>query len=198
MDLCVFRASALLLAVAAITSADPISERAIRHFGGRVRKLQSYEKTVKGLQQYLRDSGVHRITAEQMTRPNHPDVAREHGYENFVPQKVWWSRGAALALLAEAIEKAVGEPVTIRNWWRPAAYNRDRRVSGAERSDHVSAHAIDIDYRSARSAENAQRWIEQLRRKQPWLRLSIGEGPRTTHVGIGSPLGSRRWTYASD
>ena len=167
LQLCAFRLSAVVIATAAITSAEPITERAIRHFGGRVRKLQTYDASVKGLQQYLRDSGVRRITAQQMTRPNHPDIAREHGFDNFVPKKEWWPRGRlALALLAEAIEKAIGEPVTIRNWWRPEAYNRDRRVAGASRSDHLSAHAIDIDYRSARSAQKAQSFVEQLRRER--------------------------------
>ncbi|HYO83753.1 MAG TPA: D-Ala-D-Ala carboxypeptidase family metallohydrolase [Bryobacteraceae bacterium] len=192
------RLAGALMALAGTTSAASVVERAIRHFGGQVQQHSQYEQSVAGLNQYLRDSGVRRMTAEQMTRPHHRAAARKHGYDNFVPKSEWWPRGAALALLTEALEDATGERVTMRNWWRPDQYNRDPQVGGAERSDHVSAHAVDIDYTSARSAERAQRWLEELRRKHPWLRLSLGSGPRTTHVGIASPLGSRSWTYRTN
>jgi hypothetical protein len=186
----------ILAALPGTGSAQRVPERAIRHFGGQsVSKLEKYRETTAGLQQYLRDSGVRRFAAEQLTRPNHADVARKYGYENFVPTQQWWPRGAALALLAEALEKAIGEPVTIRNWWRPERYNRDPRVRGASRSDHLTAHAVDIDYRSEKSARRAQEWLDKLARTNAWLRLSLGFGPTTTHVGIDSPLGSRRWTY---
>ena len=186
----------LLVALSTVASAQSVPERAIRHFGGRaVSQTQQYRATTAGLQQYLRDSGVRKFSAERLTRPNHVDVARKYGYENFVPRKQWWPRGAALGLLAEALEKEIGEPVTIRNWWRPDRYNRDPQVRGASRSDHLTAHAVDIDYRSEKSARRAQEWLEQLARKNPWLRLSLGFGPTTTHVGIDSPLGGRRWTY---
>ena len=182
----------------AIASPQSVADRAIQQFGGRrVSQMQKYGGTAAGLQQYLRDSGVRRFTAEQLTRPHQPDVARKYGYASFVPKKEWWARGAALALLAEDLEKAIGERVTIRNWWRPQAYNRDPRVKGAARSDHVSAHAVDIDYRSKESARRAQKWLEELARTRGFLRLSLGFGPITTHVGIDSPLGSRRWTYES-
>ena len=185
----------LLTTLPGIVSAASVPERAIRHFGGRLTKPEEYAESVSGFQKYLRDSGVRKVSATQMTRPHHVAIARDVGFDVFLPKKAWWSRGAALALLAQAIEEAIGEPVTIRNWWRPARYNADARVAGAKRSDHLTAHAIDIDYRSRRSAERARRWLEELRRKQPWLRLSVGSGPITTHVGIDSPLGSRQWTY---
>jgi hypothetical protein len=186
----------ILAALPTVASAQNVPERAIRHFGGRiVGKTEQYRATTAGLQQYLRDSGVRRFNAERLTRPNHPDIARKYGYETFVPAQQWWARGAALILLAEALEKAIGEPVTIRNWWRPDRYNRDPGVRGAARSDHITAHAVDIDYRSQKSARRAQQWLEQLARTNAWLRLSLGFGPITTHVGIDSPLGSRRWTY---
>jgi hypothetical protein len=186
----------ILAALSTVASAQSVPDRAIRHFGGRsVGKLDQYRATTAGLQQYLRDSGVRRFTAERLTRPNHADIARKYGFENFVPTQQWWPRGAALALLAEALEKAIEEPITIRNWWRPDRYNRDPRVRGAARSDHVTAHAIDIDYRSEKAAHRAQQWLEQLARTNAWLRLSLGFGPTTTHVGIDSPLGSRRWRY---
>ena len=192
----------LLIAAAllpAMASAQSVADRAIQQFGGRraSQVQKKYGATIAGLQQYLRESGVRRFTAEQLTRPHHQDVARQHGYESFVPKQEWWPRGAALALLAEELEKAIGERVTIRNWWRPERYNRDPRVKGAARSDHISAHAVDIDYRSRQSARRAQKWLEELARKREWLRLSLGFGPNTTHVGIDSPLGRRRWTYES-
>lgn len=185
----------LITAAPGIVSAASIPERAIRHFGGEVKNVQEYSESVAGFQKYLRDSGVRKVSATQMTRPHHVQIARDLGFNHFLPKKIWWSRGAALALLAQAIEEAIGEPVTIRNWWRPQRYNADRRVAGAARSDHLTAHAIDIDYRSTRSAERAQRWLDEQRRNSAWLRLSVGSGPRTTHVGIDSPLGSRQWTY---
>lgn len=185
----------LLFSVHTTKAQTNVFERAIRHFGGKVVNTAYYTESVTGFEQYLRASGVRLLTAEQMTRPHHPEVASALGYRNFLPRREWWPRGAALALLAEKIQRVTGEPLTLRNWWRPEAYNRDWRIEGAKKSDHLTAHSIDLDYPSAESRLRAERWLHTLSKEQRWLELSLGLGPRTTHIGIHSPHGGREWRY---
>lgn len=182
----------LILLVSASTN---VHERTIRYFGGKVVRVVSYEKSEAGFEQYLRDTGVRQITAEQLTTPNHRGVAEKYGYKVFLPVQDWWARGAALALIAEKIQDLIDEPVHIRNWWRPQPYNLDKKVKGKPRSDHVTAHAIDIDYRTLASCTRATKWLRELAEKERWLELSLGTGPTVTHVGIASPVGAREWRY---
>jgi hypothetical protein len=185
--------TALVLLFAA--KPDSVPKRAIRHFGGKVVNARSYQETRAGFAQYLRDGGIRRISAEQLTTPNHPEIAQKYGYGAFLPTRVWWARGLALALVAEKIQDLMRQPVRIRNWWRPGDYNLDEGVGGKPRSDHVTAHALDLDYPSPASCARAIRWLRILARKHPWLRLSLGTGPTVTHVGIDSPIGAREWRY---
>jgi hypothetical protein len=169
--------------------------RAIRHFGGTVVKASSYPNSETGFARYLRDSGVRRITAGQLTAPNHPEIAGKYGYKTFLPRQEWWSRGAVLALIAERIQQRIGYAVRIRNWWRPNPYNADQVVGGSRRSDHLTADAVDIDYPSIAACRRAGAWLRLVARTHPWLRLSLGTGPTVTHVGFDSPIGSREWRY---
>jgi hypothetical protein len=187
----------LLLSAAFCRAAPPpdVHERAIRYFGGKVVAPTKYAASEAGFASYLRDTGLSSISAADLTDPHHPRVAEKYGYKVFLPVQAWWPRAAALGLVAQQIEKLIGQQVRIRNWWRPQPYNLDKTVGGAPRSDHVTAHAIDIDYQSVASCARAIEWLRELRVKQRWLRLSLGTGPLVTHVGIDSPVGSREWVY---
>lgn len=169
--------------------------RAIEYFHRIVVEPSGYPRTVEGFQDFLTATGIQHFSAREMTRPNHRDKARDAGFEIFLPEHDWWARGAALASAADALRELVDEPVPMRNWWRPPEYND--AVGGADSSDHVSAHAVDLDYGSQDSRRRAEHRLREYASDAPWLELSLGLGGRTTHVGIGSPRGARDWFYDS-
>lgn len=175
-----------------------VAQRAIRTLKGKVVSPRDYPHTLEGFQRFLTDSGVRFFSAVELTRPNHPEVAARVGYREFLPSPDWWPRGAALALLADRLREVVGSPVKLRNWWRPEAYNRTPEVAGARSSDHLTAHSLDLDYSSADDQRKASVWLHDLMKREPWMKLSLGIGPTTTHVGIGSPRGSREWRYGAE
>ena len=176
--------------------ASDVFASAITLFGGKAVNASGFAETISGFQQYLTAVGVHAVSALDLTRPHHPNIAVRLGFRDFLPPRSWWPRGAALALLTERLERAAGGEVTVRNWWRPEAYNRDPGVGGAKNGDHPTANAVDLDYSSASARARAERFLRKLDGQEPWLGLSLGLGPETTHVGIGSARGRREWHYA--
>jgi len=170
--------------------------RAIGLFGGIAVEPARFPNTVQGFADYLQATGVRGVSAAELTRPHHPEVAARLGFQSFLPPQQWWSRGAALALMTERLNAVTGDRVIIRNWWRPAAYNADPTVGGAKNGDHPTANAVDLDYASPASRAKAERFLRSIEAKDPWLNLSLGLGAQTTHVGIGSPKGHREWHYA--
>lgn len=174
---------------------DSLFTEAITRFGGTFVEPTDHPMTVAGFQEYLGASGVRHFSAREMTTPHNPAVASRLGYDTFLPPHAWWPRGAALALIADELRTLVGEPVKMRNWWRPPAYNQ--RVDGAADSDHVTGHGVDLDYRSADSRRRAEARLRELAAEHDDLQFSFGLGNQTTHVGILSPGRSRDWTYAS-
>lgn len=177
-------------------SIDDLLDRAIDFFGGPAGiDPTSFEMTMDGFQEYLDALGVEHFTAREMLTPHHPNTASRFGFSVFLPPHRWWKRGGALALLADELRRLVGEPVVMRNWWRPTVYNA--AVDGAAESDHVTAHGIDLDYRSAASRRTAEARLRELYNDERWLQLSLGLGNQTTHVGISSPGRRRDWLYAS-
>lgn len=170
-------------------------DRAITLFGRTPVDASHFDATVDGFQNFLTSTGIQHFSAREMVTPNHKDIARRLGYDEFLPEQAWWDRGAALAACADVLREAVGEPVRMRNWWRPRDYNSE--VGGAAGSDHVTAHGVDLDYRSADSRRIAEAQLREWQRDEDWLEMSLGLGGRTTHVGIGSPRGRRDWTYDS-
>jgi hypothetical protein len=170
-------------------------DAAIGRFGGTVVAPTGYPMTREGFGRYLDDTGVAHFSANEMLRPHKADVARRLGYDRFLPPHSWWPRGAALALIADELRRLVGEPVMMRNWWRPVAYNRE--VGGAADSDHVTGHGVDLDYRSADSRRRAEARLRELYQGEEALELSLGLGNVTTHVGLLSPGRKRDWFYSS-
>jgi hypothetical protein len=156
----------------------------------------SFPATNEGFDEYLKACGVSAISAVSLTTPNHPRIASRLGYSHFLPERKWWPRGAALALLAQQLQTVAAEPVAVRNWWRPPKYNSHPAVAGAKYGDHPTANAVDLDYQTVAGRMRAERWLRALDKNAPWLELSLGLGPRTIHVGMGSPRGRREWHYA--
>lgn len=185
-----------LPAVPVQSAASDVFARAIRDLGGTPVPFNQFPDTLDGFETYLRSCGVKHLSARTLTRPNHPQIAHRLGFTNFLPTRQWWPRGAALALIVDKLQAAAGEPIQVRNWWRPSAYNSDRTVGGASHGDHPTANAMDLDYPTEAGRKRAERWLRSLDRQMPYLRLSLGLGGRTTHVGIGSARGRREWHYA--
>ncbi len=173
-----------------------VYSRSIQALGGTPVDPGAFPETVAGFQQYLSASGVRAVSAVELTRPHHPDVASRLGFDAFLPPRNWWPRGAALALLTQGIRERARGPVAVRNWWRPARYNADPAVGGAKNGDHPTANALDLDYATVGSRMQAELYLRQLERKNPWMELSFGFGALSTHVGLASPRGHREWHYA--
>lgn len=163
--------------------------------GGKIVNVGAFPVTVAGFQQYLLATGVKAVSAVEMTTPNHPAVAAKLGFQAFLPPQSWWSRGAALALLTQAMETATKTTAHLRNWWRPAAYNTDPAVKGARNGDHPTANALDLDYASAGDRMKAESFFRRIEKQFPWMQLSFGFGAQTTHIGLASPRGHREWHY---
>ena len=170
--------------------------KSIRTLGGTVVDPAAYPNTLDGFQAFLTASAVNAVTALDLTRPNHPEVAARLGFQSFLPAQAWWPKGAALALLVQRIEFQAQAAVRVRNWWRPSVYNADPAVGGARNGDHPTADAVDLDYPTVGSRARAELYLRTLQRLHPWMQLSLGLGALTTHVGIGSPRGHREWHYA--
>jgi hypothetical protein len=182
----------------------------IEHFGGTVVDAMAYSDDLAGFQQYLDDVGVQYFSANEITTPNNPTAAQMCGYDILLPDPSWWEKIGALALLADELRALVGEPVFMRNWWRPPCYNE--LVGGAAGGDHPDADAVDLDFLSAGSRALAQGylceqyWAQDIVPPEaiapgsdldPRLNLSVGMGGATLHVGLLSVNGRRFWFYGS-
>lgn len=150
--------------------------------------------TVDGFQNYLRQLGVVHFTADEMVTPHNTEAAEKAGYKILLPLRHHWSKGGACALMADRLRVLVGDKVKLRNWWRPPEYNR--LVGGASASDHISASAIDLDFRKRDHRRKAELWLMDLYRKD-LFELSLGLGGQSIHLGCFSPGGKRLWKYKS-
>jgi len=157
----------------------------------------AFGNDLRGLRYYLEVAGPFpNFTADELTRPHHARLAANLGLgERLLAPRKWWPRYAALLSIAQHLRNTLGSPITIRNAWRPQAYND--AVGGSQLSDHLWCLALDLDYKSMDHRREAEEWLKELHRTDPWLRLSLGLGARTTHVGILSAKGARTWKYAS-
>ena len=174
---------------------DQLLNKAILLFGGRVIDPKKYSHTLEGFQEYLTASNVQSFTAKEMLIPHRLKTAKALGYKILLPKHEWWARGVALAKIADRLRVEVDSPMRMRNWWRPANYNA--KVGGARSSDHILALGVDLDYKSGNKRRIAERYLKNVKKKNPWLKMSLGLGGRTTHVGILTSKGERTWHYSS-
>ena len=170
---------------------------AITRLGGKVVDPMAYPYTLAGFQQYLDASGVNRqfSSAWEMAKPNHPEIAKKYGYTLFLPYRIWWPKGAALALLQNRLRELVGEAIVINNWWRPKGYNEDPGVGGAPNGDHPDGDALDLNFRSAAAKWKACEYMYNLQQSEPTLKVSIGiyGSGGVLHTGLQSAKGKRSW-----
>ncbi len=165
-------------------------------FGGRVVPVPAAPSPrLALLDRFLRDSGVTRWSAEELTRPSSPRAAAAAGFDRLIPPLIWWHRFAAMALAAQGLDYRAPNGTQIRNLYRPEPYNT--AIGGASESYHVTAGAIDVDFVSRRDREAAELWIRRVYCKQRWLKMGLGVGRKTIHLDF---LGdrSRPWQWAYD
>jgi hypothetical protein len=173
---------------------------AVERLGGKPVDPRSFPETVEGFQQFLDAVGVNRqwSSAVELTRPNHPNIAKTFGFTVFLPKKEKWLKGAALALAQNRLRELVGEPVGINNWWRPPGYNE--AVGGKTKGDHPDADALDLNFRSAAAHKKAHDWVlANWYSAEPRLAISLGDypsSPTVMHLGIQSRNGRRKWSNA--
>jgi hypothetical protein len=155
----------------------------------------AYEETFEGFAEYLTAIGAKHVSAKELLSPHKPKVAEKLGYEWLLPPREMWSNLEPLIEVFEQMRALVNEPIAVRNWWRPADYNAE--VGGAKRSDHISGHAFDCDFKSRDSRAKAEELVERLQDERDDLQLSLGFGAKTIHLGAKSPKGRRTWYYDS-
>ena len=133
----------------------------------------------------------------EILSPHRKQIARELGYgERFDVPEAMWRNGITILLIADKIRHAVGHPVQMRNFYRPADYNK--AVGGSENSDHIEARAVDLDFATAADRMFAQGFVRGLADAFPSSGWGLGIGMRSLHVGIGRTRGSGRiWYYDS-
>ena len=182
----------------------------VEHFGGTVVDATDYTDDIVGFQAFLDDTGVQFFSANEITTPHNASAAAGCGYQILLPDQDMWARIAALALFSDELRALVGEPIYMRNWWRPPCYNT--AVGGAAGGDHPDGDAVDLDFQSATSRALAQRhlcemyWAQDIVAAEdiapgsdldPRLNMSVGLGGATIHLGVLSERGRRHWTYSS-
>ncbi len=185
-------------------------EYLIQMLGGDPVNAFDYGPDLDSFQMYLDDVGVQHFTAEEITAPHNQAAATECGYTILLPERDQWEKAAALALFTDELRGLVGEPIYMRNWWRPPCYNE--AVGGAAGGDHPDADAVDLDFSSATSRAMAQKFLceeywnapiitpDQIAPGadiDPMLNMSVGLGGLTIHLGVLSNGGRRNWFYGS-
>jgi hypothetical protein len=155
----------------------------------------SYPATADGFGQYIQALGARHVSSSELLTPHNRAVATALGYQWLLPERSTWANLVPLIDMFEMIRAAVGAPIKVRNWWRPADYNA--RVGGAKASDHITGHAFDCDFRSRDHRRIAERLLVDLQKNRRDLAISLGLGDLTIHIGAKSPKGKRTWRYDS-
>jgi hypothetical protein len=182
----------------------------IQMLGGDPVNPFDYGPDLDSFQLYLDAVGVQHFTAEEIVTPHNQAAATECGYTILLPERDQWEKAAALAMFTDELRELVGEPIYMRNWWRPPCYNA--AVGGAAGGDHPDADAVDLDFSSATSRAIAQKFLcesywsapivtpDQIAPGadvDPMLNMSVGLGGLTIHLGVLSNGGRRNWFYGS-
>lgn len=164
---------------------------AIALFGGAVGvRPDAYPETEDGWKMYLRAIRVLRyFKPVEFTRPVSGGIA-------LAPRR-YWPQKALCALLSDEFRLHAKVPVRVRYLYRDPTLNAQR--GGAPGSDHLTAHAVDLECLGERGPAGKQRAMDRFvdcLYGMPGLAVSVGIGrERITHLGALSPAGQRRWRY---
>ncbi len=146
---------------------------------------------------FMASLGVGRhFTVKEVCEPNDSSAAEETGYTWLVPPPPTWPVVAVILWIADEMRDLVDAPVNMRSLWRPFSYNVQVAKSTIE-SDHPNACGTDLDFKNEEDREKAMHWLCGFISLNPLLRVSVGIGKKTLHVGVLSPQGRRHWTYDS-
>ncbi len=182
----------------------------IDHLGGDPVNAFDYGPDLDSFQLYLDAVGVQYTSAAEIVEPYDPAAATGCGLTILLPEREQWEKIGALALFTDELRELVGEPIFMRNWWRPPCYNA--AVGGAANGDHPDADAVDLDFLSNASRAMAQKFLCETYWSQdivapdqiapgadldPRLNMSVGLGGVSIHLGVLSAGGRRYWTYSS-
>ena len=170
------------------------------YFGRRMPCPVEYGHSLEELQRFFDDMGIEYFTAREYATPYHPEIARELGYKGglLIPPPHMWAHLAPCIAAADKLRKTLGAPVKCINGWRPADYNK--RVGGSTRSDHITAHAVDVEP-SGELIALATVWAESILDEDgDRLLMSLGMGPTRLHIGFRAPVteekgSARHWSY---
>jgi hypothetical protein len=166
-----------------------------------VRSKRDYGRDVAGLFDYLSQMacGKH-FSMREVVIPHHKTIAKKCGYTAFVPPIHLWPFVGIVLMLGDLMRDVVGRPVRLRNLWRPVPYNikvahttRAKSLKG----DHSNACAGDFDFQDVSDRRKAEGAMRAMSIQHPELKMSLGMGLRTLHVGVLSPRGHRHWFYPS-
>lgn len=155
-----------------------------------------FTRDVTSLADYLGRVGVRHFAASEIAMPlgdSRRAKMRQCGYDDLIPPVTWWPRLALLLLIADRCRMVCGSPVMVRWAWRPEELNA--LVGGAQYSDHITCHAIDLEFRSRGDRAKVQSSVLEHLWSLSLFDISLGIGWRIAHVGAFSPRGHRRWKY---
>ncbi len=182
----------------------------IDHLGGDPVDPFDFGPDLDSFQLYLNAVGVQHVSAEEIVKPHNAGAAAGCGLSILLPGRDHWKKIGALALFTDELRDLVGEPVHLRNWWRPPCYNS--AVGGAAGGDHPPGDAVDLDFLSPTSRAMAQKhlcetyWQQDILKPSeiapgsnvdPRLNMSVGLGGVSIHLGVLSEKGRRKWKYTS-
>ena len=177
-------------------------QRFIEILGGQYIDSSQFENNFSDLDQFLIDSQIVNFSAREIAIARTPEVAAECGLENLIPPQGNWMKAASILLIFEDVRRFINAPIWVTSWFRPPCYNR--LVGGATNSDHISADAIDVVFKSKIDLKIAQKYLcEMYWHPQDgsliydWnpLNMSIGLGGTTMHISLFSKKGRRSWYY---
>lgn len=177
-----------------------------------------YNSTPVGFGRWLQACGCwHVSTATELVQPP-SDVLHlysEAGRPSLVPPRIvrWpdgrrvcgWSAMAAVVLLCDQYRRRLKLPIHYRHGYRPERWNR--KLSGAEHSDHLFACAVDIVLVDDSARRQVLKWVREEEWDSGALGLSVGSRAidshgRKIHIGLWAPRTvarehQRTWVYGA-
>lgn len=108
-----------------------------------------------GFDAYRKACGVKYFSAREACTPRWKAKAKSVGYERFVPPQFVWPWCGLVLKLCDGMRRAIGEPIKLRNLWRPQSYNRLVSTSKIT-SDHPNGCGADLYFSGVGSRRKAE------------------------------------------